>query len=444
MADFDLIVIGSGPGGQRAAIQAAKLKKKVAIVEANKLGGSCLHLGTIPSKSLREAALSTSREDPDAISKANWIAMNVIAAEEEVIRDQLTRNHVEIIEGWATFKDAHTLTIRTKSGDKILTGDSFVLATGNRPRRPEGLKFEPPLYESDTILQMMDKPRRLAVMGAGVIGCEYASIFAQLGVEVSLYDRRNALLRDLDGEILDALKGAFSRSGIQLRLGEETSVTVRGSQALIKTDKDEKAFDAVLYCQGRLANVEELNLGAVGLKLNDRGVVAVNKNYQTEVSHIYAVGDVQGMPGLATSAAEQGRMASASLFDHFSGELPSSFPYGVYTIPEISSVGPSEEILQEKKIPYIVGRARYKELARGKIMGDEVGLLKLMIHKETQKLLSVHAIGTQATELIHIGQVAMALGADLKFLVGNVFNYPTFAEAYKVAAFQAFNKLNAS
>lgn len=440
---YELIVIGSGPGGQRAAIQAAKLKKKVAIIEGRRLGGSCLHLGTVPSKSLREAALTLDKDDPEALSKAQIISQYVISAEEEVIRNQLTRNNVTIIEGWAKFEDAHRISVSGPKATQTLSADSFVLATGNRPRRPEGIEFNPPIFDSDTILSLIKKPKTLAVMGGGVIGCEYASIFASLGVEVSLYDRRRILLRDLDEEILESLKAAFTKSGISLRLGEETTVKVQGAIAHIETAKDKKAFEAVLYCQGRSANVEELNLSALGLSLTTHGTISVSKTYQSPCPHIYVVGDLQGAPGLATSAAEQGRMAAASIFNHFGGDFPESFPYGVYTIPEISSVGPNEAQLKEKNIPFVVGRARYSELARGKIVGDNTGLLKLFVHRETKKILSVHVIGTQATELIHIGQVAIAFGADLNFFVSNVFNYPTFAEAYKVAAFQAFNTLSA-
>jgi NAD(P) transhydrogenase len=302
--------------------------------------------------------------------------------------------------------------------------------------------FAPPIFDSDTILDLIKKPKTMAVMGGGVIGCEYASIYANLGIKVSLYDRRRILLRDLDDEILEALKLAFTKAGISLRLGEETEVKVNGSVATIKTDKDEMTYEAVLYCQGRSPNVEELNLAALGLTPTVHGTIAVSKSYQTECQHIYVVGDLQGAPGLATSAAEQGRMAAATIFNHFGGNFPESFPYGVYTIPEISSVGPNEAQLRERNIPFVIGRAKYSELARGKIVGDSTGLLKLFVHRETKKILSVHVIGTQATELIHIGQVAIALGADLNFFVSNVFNYPTFAEAYKVAAFQAFNTLS--
>ena len=441
MHDFDLIVIGSGPGGQRAAVQAAKLKKNVAIVEGRNLGGSCLHWGTIPSKSLREAALQLDRNDPGALQKAQEISQKVILADGEIIRLQLERNKVEVLHGFASFIDPHRIEVKAANTREISAG-SFVLATGNRPRRPDGICFEPPIYDSDTILSLKRKPKSLAVMGAGVIGCEYASIFAALGAEVSLYDRRKDLLRDLDLEILEGVKTAFVRNGISLRLGESQEVAIVGSQAKIKTVHDEKMFDAVLYCQGRKPNVEELRLDRVGLSITDKGTIAVNSKYQTSVPHIYAVGDLQGMPGLATSASEQGRMASAEIFGLSHAEFPETFPYGIYTIPELSWVGKTESQLKEQAIPFAVGRARFRELARGKILGDEDGFLKILFHRETRKILGVHAMGTQATELIHIGQVAMALGGGLDFFVSNVFNYPTFAEAYKVAAFQAFNELS--
>jgi NAD(P) transhydrogenase len=442
MAHFDLLVIGSGPGGQRAAIQAAKLKKRVGIVEGRKMGGACLHFGTIPSKTLREAALGLDSSDPKIFQKVQQRAREVIAGEETVIQHQLTRNGVEIFFGWAEFESSHSIVVKSSDQNLKLTADSFVIATGNRPLRPAGVNFRAPLYDSDTILGLQEKPKTLAVIGAGVIGSEYASIFATLGVTVSLFDRRKELLRTLDTEISGVLRDSFATLKIQMRLGEPFEILQQGDSIELKTPRGHESFDAILYCLGRASNTEQLKLEKAGLKLDDKGLFEVGKCYETKVPHIYAVGDVQGAPGLATSASEQGRMAAASIFGAYCGLFPSTFPYGIYTIPEISCVGQTEEQLRLGQKSFVVGRARYKELARGKILGDETGLLKLLVDRETQKILGVHALGTQATELIHIGQVAMALGADLNFFVSNVFNYPTLAEAYKVAAYQAFNEIS--
>jgi NAD(P) transhydrogenase len=366
----------------------------------------------------------------------------VIAGEELVIQNQLTRNGVEIFYGWAEFESSHSIVVQSEAKNLKLTADSFVIATGNRPLRPAGVNFRPPLYDSDSILSLAEKPKTLAVIGAGVIGCEYASIFATLGVAVHLFDRRKELLRSLDVEISEALKESFKNLKIKMRLGEAFEIEQHGTHTKLKTTQGSESFDAILYCLGRASNTEQLKLAQAGLGLGPKGLLEVGKCYETQVPHIYAVGDVQGSPGLATSASEQGRMAAASIFGAYCGLFPSTFPYGIYTIPEISSVGQSEEELKDSQRPYVVGRARYKELARGKILGDESGLLKLIVDRESQKILGVHALGTQATELIHIGQVAMALGADLNFFVSNVFNYPTLAEAYKVAAYQAFNEIS--
>lgn len=439
---FDLIVIGSGPGGQRAAVQGAKLGKSVALIERDSLGGFCLHRGTIPSKSLRESALSDDPRNEARFQKSMARTREVIATEQAVIENQLTRNKIQVFSGTASFFDPHTLTVQLKSGgEQKLIGDFVIIATGTRPHRPAEMVFDSTtILDSDTVLNLSQLPKSMAVIGAGVIGCEYASIFSKLGTRVSLFDQRASILRSVDGEILQSLTDRFAKGGIELRLGKNLGkIFKKGTQALLEFGDETLEFDCALYCLGRNGNIEELNLKAAGIEANPRGLISVNECYQTQVSHIYAVGDIQGAPALATSAAEQGRMAAASAFQHYCGVFPETFPYGIYTIPEISQVGPTEEELKEKKRDYIVGRARYKELARGKILDDSEGLLKLLFDAQSERLLGVHIIGSGATELVHIGQTALALGAKLDFFVTNVFNYPTLAEAYKVAGYAAFN-----
>jgi NAD(P) transhydrogenase len=442
---YELVVIGSGPGGQRAAVQAAKLGKKVLVIEKFRIGGACLHQGTIPSKTLREAALSSSETGERAFLSAMRRSREVITGEQTVIRNQLERNKIEIEIGTAEFKDPHTVIVKNDETCREIKADNFIIATGTRPHMPSHMNFNTSsLVNSDTILNIRRFPVKMAVIGAGVIGCEYATIFAKLGSLVSVFEQRKYLLRGLDGEIQKRLEEQFQRSGLDLRMGVKLGTIENDSEkAIVNFDNQKLEFDVVLYCLGRTGNVEDLKLDKAGVQANPRGLITVDKNYKTNVNHIYAVGDVQGPPGLATSASEQGRMAAASIFTGQPSAFPETFPFGIYTIPEISQVGLTEEELQEKKADYVVGVAQYKELARGKILNDEDGLLKLIFDRPTEKLLAVHILGTGATELVHIGQTALALGAKLDFFIQNVFNYPTLAEAYKVAAYMAFNKLRA-
>jgi NAD(P) transhydrogenase len=428
-ADFDLVVVGSGPGGQRAAVQAAKLGKRALVIERAGLGGSCLDRGTIPSKTLREAVLDPRKSHPIALAEVFRHMHGVIEAERNVIREQLRRNHVEVVAGQASFEDANTLRVESPAGAPArFRAERVVIATGTRPCRPAQISFDnnKNVFDSDTIFTIEQKPRRLLVMGAGVIGCEYASIFARADISVVLWDRREELLRSIDPEIVSALRTQLASDGIELRLGTAWP--------------EIESFDAVLVCMGRQGNTETLALDRAGLSHNERGLIEVNEHYQSAVPHIYAVGDVIGAPALASSSSEQGRLAAAHAFGVEAGRFPSSFPYGIYTIPEISSAGLSEEALKARGEAYVVGRARYSELARGRILGDENGFLKLIFDAHTRALRGVHVIGTGATELVHIGQVAMALGGTVDFFVEHVFNYPTLAEAYKVAAYNAFNQ----
>ena len=444
---YDLIVLGSGPGGQRAAVQAAKLKKKVLIVERDQIGGSCLHSGTIPSKTLREAALAPDCFVTDPLKSVMEQKDRVISAEAKVIQEQLRRNSVETAFGEGTLDGKNTVVIRAKDGStRQVEGHHIVIATGTRPFRDPAIPFnDHSIFDSDTILRIPKLPGKIAILGAGVIGCEYASIFAKLGVSVLLFDRRAELLRSVDQEVIQILDQHFRKSGVQILLNTypEGAMNVDPSSHKVSflAGGQRHEVDAVLVCMGRDGNSRELHLEKAFITPNNRGLIPVNEKYQTTMPHIYAVGDIIGAPALAASSAEQGRLAAAHALAQSQEVFPASFPYGIYTIPEISSVGAQESDLTSQGIPFVVGRAFYKELARGKIIGDDDGFLKIIVHQENHKILGVHAIGTGATELIHIGQVALALGTKVEFLVNNVFNYPTLAEAYKVAAYNAYNKL---
>lgn len=459
-SEYDLVVLGSGPGGQKAAISAAKMGKRVLVIEKNQLGGSCLNTGTIPSKTLREAALAT--HEASSLAAIMHRTRGVIEDEIDVIAHQLHRNHVEAIFGTGRFASANQVEILNNDGTvSKVTAKFVVLAVGTRPRQPAGLKFDGKVvFDSDTILTLGEYPESMLVLGAGVIGCEYASIYAKMGIEVTLVDRRPELLSSLDQEVVHALSRHFHKYRIRLHLGWEFD-DIRVVDKLPRTKRPglrvrlfkagtndpehdgsiDMEFDTLLACAGRIGNFEALNLAAAGLSADERGLLQVNSNYQTAIPHIYAVGDIIGAPALAASAAEQGRLATHHAFLKQDASFPATFPYGIYTIPEISSVGAQEADLKREGIPFVTGIAHYRELARGKIMNDEHGFLKLLVDARTEQILGVHVIGTGATELVHIGQTAMAFGAKVSFFVDNVFNYPTLAEAYKVAAYNAFNKL---
>jgi NAD(P) transhydrogenase len=447
---YDLIVIGSGPGGHRAAVQAAKLGQRVLIIERDRIGGSCLHLGTIPSKALREAVLSAGSAML-TLSEVMARTHRVIEEESTVIGEHFHRNRIEYIQGTGSFVDAHQIKIENLAGSHLVTARAILIATGTRPRRPKELDFgSNVLFDSDTIVGLKGQPKTLLVVGAGVIGCEYASIFARMGVKVTLTDSRAELLSSIDREIVAALLKQFEASGVEVLLSTDflglTKIT-EANHSLARVNltvhsaPQVRDFDAVLYCLGRTGNFESLNLASLGVDVDARGLIAVNRNYQTSVPHVYAVGDVIGAPALAASSSEQGRLAILHAFTGANAEFPDTFPYGIYTIPEISSVGVQEKQLAERGIRYVVGKAPFPILARGKMLNDEFGFLKLIVHRGTRRIVGVHVIGTSATELVHIGQVAMAFGATVDFFVDNVFNYPTLAEAYKIAAFNAENKL---
>ena len=462
--DYDMVVIGSGPAGQRAAIQAAKLNKRVAIVERKAVvGGLCINTGTIPSKTLREAVLYLSGYRERALYGESYsvkqnITMedllfrsdHVVRNEIDVTRHQLNRNRVELILANASFIDPHTVSINQvdRRGQMDLSAANVVIATGTTCTMDPHIPFDGQrVFTSDDILTLDRLPRTLAVVGAGVIGLEYASIFAALGVRVTIIDKRAHLLPFIDGEIMDTLAYQLRQSRVTLRLGEEvggmdTIEDENGAHVKIHLDSGKQIItEKALYSIGRTGATESLNLEAAGLAADNRGRLKVNSSYQTEVSNIYAVGDVIGFPSLAATSMEQGRLAACDAFGVESQSLPELFPYGIYSIPEISTVGANEEELTEQGIPYEVGKAQYREIARGQIIGDQTGLLKLIFHLETHKLLGVHIIGENASELIHIGQAVLAYGGKVDYFVNTVFNYPTLAECYKTAAFDGINKL---
>ena len=458
--DYDLIVIGSGPAGQKAAVQAAKINKRVAIIERGReIGGVAVHTGTIPSKTLREAAMYLSGYDQRGLyGKSYRLKDNLgmddllqrvaitINQETEVMSHQLRRNNVEVIEGSASFIDPHHIQIENRHGKiSSIRGDFILLATGTKPHRPEHIPFDgDSIIDSDDVLKLSKLPRSMAIVGAGVIGVEYASIFSALDIKITLVDGRENMMGFMDREIIDELTHLMRDRGTVIRLGENVCEVDKNEnkQPIITLESGKKfTADLVMFASGRMGCVDALNLEAAGLSASNRGQMSVNQFYQTEVPHIYAAGDLIGFPSLASTSMEQGRLASRHAFGMSLHSHPELFPFGVYAVPEMSMVGKTEEELTKEKIPYEVGIARLKETARGHIMGLQEGMLKLIFALGDKKLLGVHVLGEEATELVHIGQAVLALDGDLDFFVENVFNYPTLAEAYKIAALDACNRM---
>jgi NAD(P) transhydrogenase len=458
--EYDLVVIGSGPAGQKGAICAAKLRKKVAIIERKKtIGGVCVHTGTIPSKTLREAVLYLSGirqrafygrgyalKDRIAMTDLVFRAEAVMAREIEVIKAQLRRNYVDVMEGDARFIDPHTIEVVTDEGSQLVRGRHVLIACGTRPAHSDGIPIDGRrIFDSDQVHCLEEIPRELIVVGAGIIGLEYASMFAALGTKVILLDQRPVLLDFADREIVENLCFQLRQLGTVFRLGEKV-ISVGFDEerdrvfASLESGKNVHG-QALLYTIGRQANSDQLNLQATGLAADGRGKLLVNEHFQTAIPHIYAAGDVIGFPALASTSMEQGRLASCHMFGTPGKMLPVLIPYGIYTIPEVSMVGHTEEQLTLAKIPYETGIARYMELAKGQMLGDDQGLLKLLFDPESLKLLGVHVIGDRAAEIVHIGQAVLALGATIEYFRDTVFNYPTLAEAYKVAALDGLNKL---
>jgi len=459
--DFDLLVIGSGPAGQKAAIQAAKLHRRVAIVEKQRtVGGVCINSGTIPSKTLREAVLfltgMTQRsmygdsyrvQAEVTMGDLFFRTQSVVQRESDVVHDQLARNHVRILNGAASFADPHTVLVDEHDGTRRqVTAERIVIAVGTAPARPKTVDFnERTVIDSDGILHLEKVPEALLVVGAGVIGIEYASMFAALGTRVTVVEARPQLLDFCDSEVVEALRYHLRDLNVVFRLNEEVVGVDEHDGGTITHLKSGKRIlaDTVLYSAGRQGATDGLELGNVGIEADARGRISVDEHYRTSVEHIYAVGDVIGFPSLAATSMEQGRLASAHACGIDVRPISDALPIGIYTIPEISFIGSTEEQLTQEQTPYEVGISRYRELARGAILGDAYGLLKLLVSSDDRKLLGVHAFGTTATELVHIGQTVMGFNGTVDYLVEAVFNYPTLAESYKVAALDATNKLRA-
>jgi NAD(P) transhydrogenase len=462
MQEYDLVVIGSGPGGQRAAIAAAKLGKSVAVIERGMmLGGVCVNTGTIPSKTLREAVVyltgmsqrelyGASYRVKEKITPADLLArtQHVIGKEIDVVRSQLMRNRVELYIGHGRFVDEHTLLVDDPSRAERITirGAHIVIATGTKPARPSGVEFdENRVLDSDGILDLKAIPTSMVVVGAGVIGIEYASMFAALGTKVTVVEKRESMLEFCDPEIVEALRFHLRDLAVTFRFGEEVTAVDVGAAGTVTTLASGKQIPAetVMYSAGRQGQTDHLDLANAGLEADNRGRIFVDDNFATKVDHIYAVGDVIGFPALAATSMEQGRLAAYHAFGEPTKGMMDLQPIGIYSIPEVSYVGATEVDLTKDAIPYEVGVSRYRELARGQIAGDSYGMLKLLVSTEDLRLLGVHIFGTNATEMVHIGQAVMGCGGTVEYLVDAVFNYPTFSEAYKVAALDVMNKLRA-
>jgi len=459
--NYDVVVLGSGPAGEGAAMNAAKNGLKVAVVDnRNKVGGNCTHLGTIPSKALRHSVRQIMQYNTNPlfrlIGEPRWFSFpDVLKSAEKVISKQVSsrtgyyaHNRIDTFFGTASFANEQSVQVVCHNGlVEKLVARQFIIATGSRPYHPLDVDFNHPrVYDSDTILGLTHTPRRLIIYGAGVIGCEYASIFSGLGVLVDLINSRDQLLSFLDDEIADALGYHLRNQNVLIRHNEEYE-RIEGQEdgvvLHLKSGKKIKA-DALLWCNGRTGNTEALGLANIGLKVNSRGQMDVDENYRTEVANIYAAGDVIGWPSLASAAYDQGRCAAGNIAEQDSWRFVDDVPTGIYTIPEISSVGRNEAELTSANIPYEVGKAFFKGMARAQIASEPVGMLKILFHRETLEVLGVHCFGYQASEIVHIGQAIMSQKGEantLKYFVNTTFNYPTMAEAYRVAAFDGLNRL---
>lgn len=465
MQTVDLIVIGSGPAGQRAAIQAAKLGKRAVVIEKQRVvGGVSANTGTIPSKTLREAILYFSGYRYRSVyGRSNTTKRNItfaelrqqvdsaIAHEIEVARDRLLRTGVEIVYGTARFDGANRVVAESEEGARVFEAPRIIIAVGTKPYRADRVPFNgKTIIDTDGLfapdLRNEALPKSLLIIGAGVIGTEYASMFSTIGVDVRLLDRRTDLFRFVDNEISQALMYHMRTERVTFYLGKDFVKVAEDAEGKVVTTLEngrEIKTDMLLFASGRSGNVEGLNLESAGVKVNGRGLVEVNQNLQTSVPHIYAAGDIIGFPALASTSMEQGRMAACNAFGvpfFLDTEL---LPYGIYTIPEISMVGRTEQELSDLGVPYEIGLARYREVSRGKIAGDESGVLKLIFHQKTGRLLGVHILGESASELLHIGQAVMSYSGSISYFVDTVFNYPTLAEAYKIAALNGLKRVGA-
>jgi len=457
---YDLIVLGSGPAGQRAAIQGSKSGKRVAVVERREvIGGSCINTGTIPSKTIREAVLHLSGylyqnvygaayrvKEKITVGDLALRVQHVIKTEIDVITAQLSRNNIELLSGVASFVNANTIQVENSRGAQQYGAEYIVIATGTKPAASSKVPINGRnILNSDQVLQMPEIPKTLIVVGGGVIGVEYTCMFATLGVRVILVEKRPRLLEFADSEMVEALSYHLRDSRVTMRLNEEVQSVEEGPGGTVIANLESRkklSGDALLYAIGRQGAVDELNLAAAGIEADNRGRIAVDADYRTKQPHIFAVGDVIGFPSLASVSMEQGRIAAAKAFGAEVHSNPENYPYGIYTIPEISFVGKTEEQLTDEDVPYEVGVSYYREIARGQIRGDTTGRLKIIFHRETRQILGVHIIGEGASELLHIGQAVMILGGTVDYFVNTVFNYPTLAECYKAAAFNGLNKLS--
>lgn len=460
-ATFDVIVIGAGPGGEGAAMQAAKHGKKVAIIDRlPQIGGSCTHTGTIPSKALRFAIFQMTEVANNKLYRDAGVSLDlsfqdlrrsakaVIDRQVDMRRTFYERNDVAIYRGAASFLDAHTVEVEYEFGAKQqLATTSVVIATGARPYRPAHVDFtHPRIFDSDTILGLSKTPQSIAIYGAGIIGCEYATMLRNLGCKVNLINTRDKLLDFLDDEIVDALAYHMRDRGILIRHQEECDKVECHDDGVVMSLKSGKQLkaDAVLWASGRTGNSDGLGLEAIGVQPDSRGNLTVNENFQTALPHIYAIGDVIGFPALASAAYMQGRAASAHIVEGPCAKLARDIPIGIYTSPEISSFGKTERELTKDKVPYEVGHSQFKSLARAQITGQTVGMLKLLFHRETLQILGIHCFGANAAEIIHIGQAIMSQPGEansLMYFINTTFNYPTMAEAYRVAALNGYNRL---
>ena len=447
---YDLVVIGSGPAGEKGAAQAAYFGKKVALVEKMAdLGGAAANTGTLPSKTLRETALYLSGfrqrglhgvtlSMADQVTARDFLSHQqyVTGTERSRIQANLERHKVDQYKGFASFTDPHTVSV----GEQNLTADFFLIATGSRPHRPGNFPFQDArVYDSDTILGIRDIPGSMLIAGGGVIGCEYACLFQALGVQVTLVEGRDRLLQFLDAEISQALAASMSKMGIRLLLNETIESVDAGKSLGVKLKSGQTvAVDTLLAAAGRSGNTGGMNLEAIGVTPSPRGQLEVNAHYQTSVPHIYAAGDVIGFPALASTSMEQARVAMVHAFDlKYKTAVATILPYGIYTIPECSVAGETEESLQKAKVPYVTGRARYEHNPRGQIIGDRDGFLKLLFREEDMRLLGVSVIGEQATELVHVGLTALLQEATAELFIQTCFNYPTLSELYKYATYDA-------
>ncbi|MCC6668318.1 MAG: Si-specific NAD(P)(+) transhydrogenase [Polyangiaceae bacterium] len=458
---FDLVVIGSGPAGEKGAAQAAYFGKRVAVVEAEpEPGGAAVHTGTLPSKTLRETALYVSgyrarnlygvavELDSAATVPALIARKNAIAElASRTIRENLARHHVTYVRGHGSFEDAHTVRVSGPEGERRLHGEFVLIATGSRPHRPADIDFaDPGIDDSDEILGIEKLPSSLTILGGGVIGCEYACMFAALGVSVTLVDARPDILPFLDSEIVGRLREAMTNLGVRIVLGRRWTRVAREGQVIVADLGDERiASEYLLFAAGRIGNTERLNLDRIGVTANVRGYLQVDAAYRTEVPTVLAAGDVIGFPALASASMEQGRVAVCRAFGfEYKQAVAEIVPYGLYTIPEVSAVGETEESARVKGLEVVVGRALYRNNARGQITGDVEGITKLVVERATRRVVGVHVIGERATELVHIGQTALHCGASVDLFIEMVFNYPTLAESYKYAAYECLAALSRS